>query len=122
MGDEYLDQFKTIEDLRDVINKLIEEHRDAKSNKLGVMLRVVIPPNDATSYIKGHQGPYQLVEGVRICDYKFDKASGFEWVLADPTCGLSFSKTYSHMKNKRKIIRRKTGVAMKQVADVIPPL
>ncbi|MFC6633990.1 hypothetical protein [Microbulbifer taiwanensis] len=103
---KYVAQYKTIEDLRSYVNELIEAHRDAKTNPIGVLFRVVVPPNDSTSYIEGSQGPYQLVEGVRVCDYNFDKASGLEWVLPDRTMGLSFSKTFSHLKNVRKMLSR----------------
>lgn len=102
-----LDQFKTIEDLQQAIESLIKEHRVAQdARQLGVMFRVVVPPNDATTYQEGHQGGYRLVEGVRVCDYKFETATGLQYVIADRTCGLSFSKSYSHLKNTRKMLSR----------------
>jgi len=105
--DEILEQFKTIEDLKFVIDSLIKEHRDAKnSKKLGVMFRVVIPPNEATTYKEGHQGGYKLVEGVRVCDYEFETLTGLEYVIPDRTCGLSFSKSFSHLKNTRKMLSK----------------
>ncbi|WP_179957490.1 hypothetical protein [Exilibacterium tricleocarpae] len=56
MGDgQYVAQFKTIEDLHGLVNKLIDEHRDAKKGKLGVMFRVVVPPNNPTTYREGSQ-------------------------------------------------------------------
>ena len=70
------------------------------------MFRVVIPPNSETKYVEGHQGPYDLVMGVRICDYDFEASSGLEWVLPDRTKGLSFSKTFSHLKNTRKMLAK----------------
>lgn len=103
--DEIL-QFKTVEDLREKIDALVKEHRDAKKKDLGVMFRVVIPPNSETRYVEGHQGPYDLVMGVRICDYKFEASSGLEWVLPDRAKGLSFSKTFSHLKNTRKMLSK----------------
>ncbi|GLS26023.1 hypothetical protein [Marinibactrum halimedae] len=103
---QYIGQFKTIEDLGDIVNKLINDHRDAKNGTLGVMFRVVVPPNKPTSYQEGHQGPYKLTEGVRVCDYKFEKSTGLEWVIPDPTMGLSFSKTFSHLKSTRKMLSR----------------
>ncbi|MGI9279209.1 MAG: hypothetical protein ACR2PX_06215 [Endozoicomonas sp.] len=102
-----IEHFRTVEDLTQKINELIDELRDKKnSNELGVMFRVVIPPNEPTLYKEGSQGPYQLVEGVRVCDYKFEKATGLEWVIPDPNAGLSFSKTGSHLKNTRKMLSR----------------
>lgn len=104
---EFTEQFKTVEDLKAAIDSLIAAHRDAKNGRpLGVMFRVVVPPNATTTYVEGHQGPYQLVEGVRICDYKFEKSTGLEYVLPDPTSGLSFSKSFSHLKNTRKMLSR----------------
>ncbi len=42
MGKEgYVEQFKTVGDLQEAINKLIAEHRIAKKKELGVMFRVV---------------------------------------------------------------------------------
>ncbi len=77
-----------------------------KRNQLGVMFRVVVPPNGPTNYIEGTQGRYRLVEGVRVCDYNFEKATNLEWVIPDLTMGLSFSKTLSHLKNTRKMLSR----------------
>ena len=34
------------------------------------------------------------------------KVQTLEWVIADPTCGISFSKSFSHLKNKRKMLSR----------------
>ena len=105
--DNVLEQFKTIEDLQRAVESLISEHRNAQNGQSpGVMFRVVIPPNDATTYVEGTQGGYRLVEGVRICDYKFETATGLQYVIPDPTCGLSFSKSYSHLKNTRKMLAR----------------
>lgn len=70
------------------------------------MFRVVIPPNDATTYIEGTQGPHKLVEGVRVCDYTFEKSTGLEWVIPDPTSGLSFSRSFSHLKSARKLLSK----------------
>lgn len=117
MDDEKLEQFKTAENLETAITNLIKEHREAKNKKstassLGVMFRVVIPPNTPTIYEEGHQGKdkeenlYKLVNGVRICDYKFEKSTNFENVLADPTCGLSFSRSFSHLKGTQKMLAR----------------
>ena len=68
------------------------------------MFRVIVPPNSETLYEAQHQGPYDLVNGVRVCDYTFE--ANLEWVLPDRTKGLSFSKTYSHLKNTRKMLSR----------------
>lgn len=101
------EQFKTVKDLQVVINDLISAHRDAKQNRpLGVMFRVQVPPNDPTLYKEGFQGPYKLVEGIRLCDYTFEKSSGFEYVIDDPNAGLSFSRTFSHLNNTRKMLAR----------------
>jgi hypothetical protein len=70
------------------------------------MFRVVVPPNTPTSYQEGHQGPYKLVEGVRVCDYKFETSTGLDYVLPDRASGLSFSKSFSHLKNTRKMLSR----------------
>ncbi len=51
-----LELFKTAHDLEKVIKYLINEHREAKKNRLGVMFRVVIPPNSPTIYEEGYQG------------------------------------------------------------------
>lgn len=102
----YVAQFKTAEDLEKVINTLIAEHRVAKNKSLGVMFRVVIPPNDSTTYIEGTQGASKLVEGVRVCDYAFESSTKLEWVIPHPCMGLSFSKTFSHLKNTRKLLSR----------------
>ena len=104
--DEPLLQFKTAEDLKLAVDKLIATHRDAKNKNLGIMFRVVVPPNDATTYIEGHQGPYKLIRGVRVCDYAFEESTGLEWVIPDPTRGLSFSKSYSHLKSTQKMLAR----------------
>lgn len=105
--EEPLEQFKTIEDLQQAINSLISAHRDAKRGRpLGVMFRVVVPPNKETTYEEGHQGNYKLVQGVRICDYTFEKSTGLEYVLPDAGSGLSFSKSFSHLKNTRKMLSK----------------
>jgi hypothetical protein len=107
-----LELFKTAHDLEKVIKDLINEHREAKKNRLGVMFRVVIPPNSPTIYEEGYQGKdkegnlYKLVQGVRICDYKFEKSTNLEYVLSDRTCGLSFSRTFSHLKGTQKMLAR----------------
>lgn len=104
MTDEgYVEQFKTVGELQEAIDRLIAEHRTAKNKELGVMFRVVVPPNDATVYKEGSQGPYQLVHGIRVGDYTFDTT--LEWVLPDPTAGLSFSKSFSHLKSTWKMLR-----------------
>lgn len=103
-NDAYVNQFKTVGELQEVIDKLIEEHRNAKQAQLGVMFRVVIPPNEATIYREGSQGTYQLVHGVRIGDYTFDTT--LEWVLPDSTAGLSFSKSFSHLKSTWKMLKK----------------
>ena len=100
----YIQQFKTVGQLQDSIDKLIAEHRIAKQKELGVIFRVVIPPNDSTLYKEGSQGPYQLIHGVRVGDYTFDTT--LEWVLPDPEAGLSFSKSFSHLKNTWKMLRK----------------
>ena len=51
-NDDALLQFKTAEDLKIAVEKLIAAHRDAKNGKLGIMFRVVVPPNDATTYYR----------------------------------------------------------------------
>lgn len=89
----YVEQFKTVGDLQEAINRLIAEHRTAKRKDLGVMFQVVVPPNGPTIYQEGNQGPYQLIHGVRVGDYTFD--STLEWVLPDPAAGLSFSQSHS---------------------------
>jgi len=100
-------QFKTVEDLRAVISDLIIQHREAKRVKLGVMFRVVIPPNTATLYEEDHQGPgIVLVEGVRVGDYKFETSSALEWVIPCDQSGLSFSRTWSHLKDTRNMLKR----------------
>ena len=109
---EPLEQFKTAQDLGDVISKLLKEHREAKRTKLGVMFRVVIPPNSATIYEEGHQGRdrggslYKLVRGIRVCDFKFEESTNLEYVLPDLSCGLSFSRTFSHLKSTQKMLAR----------------
>lgn len=106
-NDGEIDQFKTVEDLRLAIEGLIAAHRDAaKKRPLGVMFRVVVPPNEATTYVEGAQGPYQLIQGVRVCDYTFEKNTGLQYVIPDPHSGLSFSKTFSHLNNTRKMLAR----------------
>ncbi|EIK44753.1 hypothetical protein O59_002476 [Cellvibrio sp. BR] len=99
----YVEQFKTVGDLQEAIDRLIAEHRIAKKKELGVMFRVVVPPNTATIYEEGSQGPYQLMHGVRVGDYTFDTT--LEWVLPDPSAGLSFSKSFSHLKSTWKMLR-----------------
>ena len=101
---EYVEQFKTIDDLREKIESLIQEHRKAKNAKLGVMFRIKVPPNSAMIYKDGHQGNYELIQGVRVGDYTFDSTR--EWVLADPEAGLSFSKSFSHLKGKHKLLKK----------------
>jgi len=86
-NEEILEQFKTAEDLKSAVDKLIKEHRDAKKGKLGVMFRVEVPPNASTTYVEGHQGPYKLVKGVRVGDYAFEESTGLEWVIPDLTKG-----------------------------------
>lgn len=103
-SDGHVEQFKTVGELQEAIDRLIQEHRIAKNKKLGVMFRVVVPPNNATIYKEGSQGPYELIQGVRVGDYTFDGT--LEWVLADPTAGLSFSKSFSHLKNTWKMLRK----------------
>jgi len=103
---KYVEQFKTVDDIRDVINTLIEEYRNAKKGKVGVLFRVKVPPNSSTLYKEGHQGNFRLVQGVRVGDYTFDKNSNFEWVLEDREAGLSFSKTFSHLKGKQKMLSK----------------
>jgi len=101
---KYVEQFKTVGELQEAIDKLIEEHRIAKKKDLGVMFRIVVPPNETTTYKEGSQGPYQLVHGDRIGDYTFDTT--LEWVLPDQTAGLSFSKSFSHLKSTWKMLRK----------------
>jgi len=43
---------------------------------------------------------------VRVCDYKFEKSTDLEYVLPDRTCGLSFSRTFSHLKGTQKMLAR----------------
>lgn len=102
--DGYIEQFKTTDDLQQAVDRLIAEHRIAKNKELGVMFRVVVPPNEPTTYQEGSQGPYQLVHGVRVGDYTFDTT--LEWVLPDPSAGLSFSKSFSHLKSTWKMLRK----------------
>ena len=104
----YLEQFKTAQDLELAIKELITKHREAQNNSLGVMFRVQVPPNGITLYTEGHQGAdsegnlYKLVHGVRVCDYNFETSTNLNYVIPDRTCGLSFSRTYSHLKATQK--------------------
>ena len=104
---QYVAQFKTVGELQEAIEKLIHEHRTAKGKKLGILFRVVVPPNPATTYAEGSQGPYTLIHGVRVGDYTFDPS--LEWVLPDPAAGLSFSKSFSHLKNTWKLLKKHAG-------------
>lgn len=104
---QYVAQFKTVGELQEAIDKLIQEHRTAKGKKLGILFRVVVPPNPATTYVEGSQGPYTLIQGVRVGDYTFDQT--LEWVLPDPAAGLSFSKSFSHLKNTWKMLKKYAG-------------
>lgn len=101
---QYVSQFKTVGELQQAIEKLIQEHRTAKGKKLGVLFRVVVPPNPVTTYVEGSQGPYTLIHCVRIGDYTFDQT--LEWVLPDPAAGLSFSKSFSHLKSTWKMLKK----------------
>ena len=108
----YLEQFKTAQDLEVAIKELIAQHRDAQNKSLGVMFRVQVPPNSLTLYKEGHQGAdsdgnlYKLVHGVRVCDYNFETSTNLNYVIPDSTCGLSFSRTYSHLKATQKMLAR----------------
>lgn len=104
---QYISQFKTVGELQETIETLIREHRTAKGKKLGILFRVLIPPNPATTYIEGSQGPYRLIHGVRVGDYTFDQT--LEWVLPDPAAGLSFSKSFSHLKSTWKLLKKHAG-------------
>lgn len=104
--EKYIEQFKTVADIEKVVSALIEEYRVNRKKPLGVMFRVAIPPNDATTYTEGTQGPHKLVAGVRVCDYAFESSTNTEWVIPHPRMGLSFSKTLGHLKRTRKMLSR----------------
>lgn len=66
---KYVEQFKTLDDIRVVIDRLIEQHRNVKIGKeLGVMFRVKVPPHSSTLYDDTVELPYKVVKGVRVGD------------------------------------------------------
>ena len=93
--DVFINQMKTVEDIGERIEALINKHRDLKNNNLGVMFRTVIDPNSSTAYEEGFHGKGGISSGVRECDYKFS-ASDPLWIEASDEHGLSFSSTVKH--------------------------
>jgi hypothetical protein len=46
------------------------------------------------------------VRGVRVFEYNFEQSTNLNYVLPDRTCGLSFSKSFSHLKATQKMLSR----------------
>jgi hypothetical protein len=93
--DVFVHQLKTLANISERAQVLIDTHRGLKTGKLGVMFRTVIEPNGPTIYEKGFHGKGGLQEGVRECDYKFS-ASDPGMIEASEKHGLSFSSTVKH--------------------------
>lgn len=94
-GDVFVHQMKTLADINERIQVLIDTHRDLKTGKLGVMFRTVIDPNGPTLYEKGSHGKGGISKGIRECDFKFS-ISNPDWIEASDKHGLSFSSTNIH--------------------------
>lgn len=62
--DPFRHLLKTFDSIEQKIEQLIAAHRDIKAGKLGAVFRVVIDPNSATIYEKGHHGKGELRDGV----------------------------------------------------------
>lgn len=91
----FVHQLKTVSDISERIQVLIDTHRGIKTGKLGVLFRTVIDPNGPTIYEKGHHGRGGILDGIRECDYKFS-ISDPSWIEPSEKHGLSFSATVKH--------------------------
>ena len=91
----FIHQLKTLENLEQKIDLLIQEPRKREGSHLGVVFRTVIEPNSPTLYEPGHHGKGGIQQGVRECDYKLSPADP-NWVLASDEHGLSFSASMRH--------------------------
>jgi len=103
--DVFKNQMKTVQNIADRIQALIDKHRnlngkilkDGKVNMklLGVLFRAVVDPNNPTLYEEGFHGKGGIKDGIRECDYKFCKTNP-DWIEASRKHGLSFSSTTEH--------------------------
>lgn len=93
--DPFVHQLKILENIADVITKLLEKNKKLKDGHPTIFFRTVIEPNDTTLYKEGFHGKGVLNHGVRGCDYKFSAANP-DWVEASDAHGLSFSSTMEH--------------------------
>lgn len=91
MGD--IQQFKTLDDLREIITKLE-----------GVMARPVKRGVHPTLYSDVKDGDYRTVCGVRVVDYIL--SSDEKWVLPHNQKGLSFSGNWNEIKRIYRMFSR----------------
>ena len=89
-------QYKCLADLREIISQLD-----------GYYARPTPQGNHPTIYPSRDDGPYKTVMGIRVCDYKLSPDG--KWVLPDDQMGLSFSSTWQHLKNARKMVAKISG-------------
>ena len=83
-----MEQFKTMEDLREYIKSLGKFYA-----------RSITAGEHATLYLDHSQG--QMFHGVRDKDYLFSACK--KWVLPHGQMGLSFSAHWQHLKDKYKL-------------------
>ncbi len=101
----FKNQLKTVENIQDRIQVLIDKHRDLKGENLGVMFRTVIDPNGSTLYKEGHHGRGGIRQGIRECDYKFS-TSDPNWIEPSEEHGLSFSLTVAYSAEREQVFWR----------------
>lgn len=112
--DVFVHQLKTVQDIGERVDNLIQTYRGLKAGSLGVIFRTLIDPNGPTVYEKGFHGKGNLFDGVRECDYVFS-TSDPGWIMPSLKKGLSFSSTVKHTIGTMKFLGgfQKKGTKMR---------
>lgn len=116
MAKQYVHQFRTLEDLREIIKTF-----------QGFVARPTVGTNHPTLYDpQTVPAGEKLVQGLRVKDWCL--SPDFQWVLPHSQMGLSFSSNWQHLKGLHKMLqKRNPGTAVQvywvlEAADIPPGL
>ncbi len=90
-------QLKTLVDIKERVDRLVETHSKLKCGTPGVMFRTAIEPHSPTIYVGESLGRKKIIQGLKEGDYLFS-SSDPNWIEASDHHGLSFSSTFNQTK------------------------
>lgn len=90
-------QLKTLVNIRERIDLLVQKHGELKGGVPGVLFRTAVDPHSPTLYQGDALGKRRIVQGVREGDYLFSESDP-SWIQPSDEHGLSFSSSFNQVK------------------------